>query len=70
MKNIGKTVSINIVGDAYTKVVLKFNDWITSAPVGFDPITSAVLMCNATIAENDNRKLTGQKRHDDLKTFT
>ena len=53
VKNIGKTVSIKVVNDAYTSAVSDVTVWITSVRCDFDPVNLAVLMLNAT---------TGRKR--------
>ena len=48
VKNIGKTVSIKVVNDAYTSAVSDVTVWIASASCDFDPVALAVLMRNAT----------------------
>ena len=48
VKNIGKTVSINVVSDAYTSAVSDVTVWIASVSCDFDPVALAVLMRNAT----------------------
>ena len=53
VKNIGKTVSINLVSDPYTSAVSDVTVWATSVHCDFDPVTVAVLKRNAT---------TGRKR--------
>ena len=57
VKNIGKTVSINVVSDAYTSAVSDVTVWIASVSCDFDPVTLAVLMRNAT---------TGRKRQQQI----
>ena len=57
VKNIGKTVSINVVSDAYTSAVLDVTVWIASVSSDFDPVALAVLMRNAT---------TGRKRQQQI----
>ena len=48
VKNIGKTVSIDVVNDAYTSAVSDVTVWIASVSCDFDPVALAVLMRNAT----------------------
>ena len=48
VKNIGKTVSINVVSDTYTSVVSDVAVWITSVYCDFDPVSLAVLMRSAS----------------------
>ena len=57
VKNIGKTVSINVVSDAYTTAVSDVTVWVTSVHCDFDPVTVAVLKRNAT---------TGRKRQQQI----
>ena len=57
VKNIGKTVSINVVSDAYTSAVSDVTVWIASVSYDFDPVALAVLMRNAT---------TGRKRQQQI----
>ena len=57
VKNIGKTVSINVVSDAYTSVASDVTVWIASVSYDFDPVALAVLMRNAT---------TGRKRQQQI----
>ena len=57
VKNIGKTVSINVVSDAYTSAVSDVTVWIASVSSDFDPVALAVLMRNAT---------TGRKRQQQI----
>ena len=48
VKNIGKTVSINVVSDAYTSAVPDVTVWVKSVHCDFDPVTLAVLIRNIT----------------------
>ena len=57
VKNIGKTLSINVVSDAYTSAVSDVTVWIASFNCDFDPIALVVLMRNAT---------TGRKRQQQI----
>ena len=57
VKNIGKTVSVNAVSDAYTSAVSDVTVWIASVSCDFDPVALAVLMRNAT---------TGRKRQQQI----
>ena len=57
VKNIGKTVSIYVVSDAYTSAVSDVTVWIASVRYDFDPVALAVLMRNAT---------TGRKRQQQI----
>ena len=57
VKNISKTVPINVVSDAYTSAVSDVTVWIASVSYDFDPVALAVLMRNAT---------TGRKRHQQI----
>ena len=57
VKNIGKTVSVNVVSDAYTSAVSDVTVWIASVSCDFDPVALAVLMRNAT---------TGRKRQQQI----
>ena len=57
VKNIGKTVSIDVVSDAYTSAVLGVTVWIASVSCDFGPVALAVLMRNAT---------TGRKRQQQI----
>ena len=57
VKNIGKTLSINVVSDAYTSAVSDVTVWIASVSCDFDPVALAVLMRNAT---------TGRKRQQQI----
>jgi len=57
VKNIGKTVSINVVSDAYTSAVSDVTVWIASVSCDFDSVALAVLMRNAT---------TGRKRQQQI----
>ena len=57
VKNIGKTVSINVVSDAYTSAVSGVTVWIAFVSCDVDPVALAVLMRNAT---------TGRKRQQQI----
>ena len=57
VKNIGKTVSVNVVSDAYTSAVADVTVWTASVSCDFDPVALAVLMRNAT---------TGRKRQQQI----
>lgn len=57
VKNIGKTVSIKVVSDAYTSAVSDVTVWIASFSCDFDLVALAVLMRNAT---------TGRKRQQQI----
>ena len=57
VKNIGKTVSIDVVSDSYTSAVLGVTVRIASVSCDFDPVALAVLMRNAT---------TGRKRQQQI----
>jgi len=57
VKNIGKTVSINGVSDAYTSAVSGVTVWIAFVSCDVDPVALAVLMRNAT---------TGRKRQQQI----
>ena len=57
VKNISKTVSINIVSDAYTSAVSVVTVWIASVSCDFEPVALAVLMRNLT---------TGRKRQQQI----
>ena len=57
VKNIGKTVSINVVSDAYTSAVSGVTVWIAFVSCDVDPVALAVLMRNVT---------TGSKRQQQI----
>ena len=57
VKNIGKTVSIKVVSDAFTSAVSDVTVCGTSVHCDFDPVILAVLMRNAT---------TGRKRQQQI----
>jgi methylenetetrahydrofolate dehydrogenase (NADP+)/methenyltetrahydrofolate cyclohydrolase len=42
--------SISIVGDVDTNAVMHVASWITPVPGGVGPVTTAILMRNATVA--------------------
>ena len=57
LKNIGKTVSINVVSDTSTSAVSEGAVWITSVDCDFDPVSLSVLMRSAS---------TGRKRQQQI----
>ena len=57
VKNVGRTVCINEVSDAYTSAVSDVSVWIASVYCDFDPVTLTVLMRSVT---------TGRKRQQQI----
>ena len=57
VKNIGRTVFINVVSDPYTSAVSEAIVWITSVLCDFDSVTLAVLMRNATIGRKRQQQI-------------
>ena len=57
LKNIGKTVSIKVVSDAYTSVVSDVTVWTASVSCDFDPVALAVSMRNATAGCKRQQKI-------------
>ena len=57
VKNIGKTVSINVVSDAYTSAVSGVTVWIAFVSYDFDPVALAVLMRNATAGRKRQQQI-------------
>ena len=57
VKNIGKTVSVNVVSDAYTSAVSDITVWIASVSCDFDPVALAVLMRNATTGRKRQKQI-------------